>query len=189
MPKRILGGILLALLTGCVTVGPDYQRPAVDTPAIWRFEAKEAQDLADMDWWEQFKDPALNRLMRTALNENKDLLIAAARIEEFFGRYFATRGDQFPAAGGSADAFRQRVSDKGLTRIDGKDNPYPQYETLLNAGWEIDFWGKYRRATEAARAELLGTEEARRTVALTLVSAVATAYVDIRALDKQLVIT
>lgn len=189
MPKRILGGILLALLTGCVTVGPDYQRPAVDTPATWRFEAKEAQDLADMAWWEQFKDPVLNRLVRTALNENKDLSIAAARIEEFFGRYFATRGDQFPAAGGSADAFRQRASEKGLARIDGKDNPYPQYETLLNAAWEIDFWGKYRRATEAARAELLSTEEARRSLVLTLISAVATAYVDIRALDKQLVIT
>lgn len=189
MPKRILCGILLALLTGCVTVGPDYQRPAVDTPATWRFEAKEAQDLANIAWWEQFNDPALNGLVRTALNENKDLLIAAARIEEFFGRYFSTRGDQYPSAGGNADAFRQRLSEKGLTRIDGRDNPYNQYETLLNAGWEIDFWGKFRRATEAARAELLGTEEARRTVVLTLVSAVATAYVDIRALDKQLAIT
>jgi multidrug efflux system outer membrane protein len=189
MPKRILCGILAALLTGCVTVGPDYQRPAVDTPATWRFEAKEAQDLANTPWWQQFKDPVLDRLVSQALKENKDLLTATARIEEFFGRYFSTRGDQFPAAGGNADAFRQRLSEKGLTRIDGRDNPYNQYETLLNAGWEIDFWGKFRRATEAARAELLGTEEARRTVVLTLVSAVATAYVDIRALDKQLAIT
>jgi multidrug efflux system outer membrane protein len=180
---------LAALLTGCVTVGPDYQRPAVDAPATWRFEAKEVYNLANTPWWEQFKDPALNGLVRTALNENQDLLIAAARVEEFFGRYFSTRGDQYPSAGGNADAFRQRLSEKGLTRIDGRDNPYNQYETLLNAGWEIDFWGKFRRATEAARAELLGTEEARRTVVLTLVSAVATAYVDIRALDKQLAIT
>ena len=78
---------------------------------------------------------------------------------------------------------------KGLDRIDGKDNPYNQYEAFLNAGWEIDFWGKFRRATEAARAELLATEEARRTVVLTLVSSVAASYVDLRALDKQLVIT
>ncbi len=189
MPKRILCGILAALLTGCITVGPDYRRPAVDTPATWRFETKEAQDLANTPWWEQFKDPELNHLVRTSLNENKDLLIAAARIEEFFGRYFSTRGDQYPTTGGSADAFRQRLSERGLTRTDGRDNPYNQYETLLNAAWEIDFWGKFRRATEAARAELLGTEEARRTVVLTLVSAVATAYVDIRALDKQLAIT
>ncbi len=189
MPKRILCGVMLALLTGCVTVGPDYKRPAIDTPAAWRVEEKEARDLVNTAWWQQFNDPVLNGLVRMALDENKDLLIATARIEEFFGRYFSTRGDQFPSAGGSADAFRQRLSEKGLTRIDGKDNPYNQYEAFLNAGWEIDFWGKFRRATEAARAELLATEEARRTVVLTLVSAVAASYVDIRALDKQLEIT
>jgi len=124
-----------------------------------------------------------------ALQENKDLLIATARIEEFFGRYFSTRGDQFPSAAGSADAFRQRLSEKGFSRFDGSDNPYNQYEAILGASWEIDFWGKFRRATEATRAELIGTEEARRTVVLTLVSAVAAAYLDIRALDKQLEIT
>jgi len=186
---RIFCVTYLALLTGCVKVGPDYQRPVVDTPAAWRFEEKEARDLANTAWWDQFNDPVLNGLVRTALDENKDLLIATARIEEFFGRYFSTRGDQFPSAGGSGDAFRQRLSEKGLTRIDGKDNPYNQYEAFLNGSWEIDFWGKFRRATEAARAELLGTEEARRTVVLTLVSAVAAAYLDIRALDKQLEIT
>ncbi len=189
MPKRILAGIMIALLTGCITVGPDYRRPAVDTPPGWRFEEKEALHLANAGWWEQFNDPALNGLVRIALTENKDLLIATARIEEFFGRYFSTRGDQYPSAGGAADAFRQRLSEKGLTRVDGKDNPYNQYEAFFNAGWEIDFWGKFRRATEAARAELLSTEEARRTVVLTLVSAVAAAYVDIRVLDKQLEIT
>jgi outer membrane protein, multidrug efflux system len=131
----------------------------------------------------------LNALVHTALEENKDLLIATASIEEFFGRYFSTRGDQFPAADGNADVFRQRLSERGQPRIDGKDNPFNQYEALLNSSWEIDFWGKFRRATEAARAELVATEEARRTVVLTLVSAVASAYVDIRALDKQLEIT
>lgn len=192
MPKtatRILCGVILALLTGCMTVGPDYKRPGIDTPASWRFEEKEVRDLANTAWWQQFKDPVLNGLVQTALEENKDLLIATARIEEFFGRYFSTRGDQFPSAGGNADAFRQRLSEKGFSRFDGKDNPYNQYEAFLNAGWEIDFWGKFRRATEAARAELLGTEEARRTVVLTLVSAVAASYVDIRSLDKQLAIT
>jgi multidrug efflux system outer membrane protein len=189
MPKRILCGVILALLTGCMTVGPDYKRPAIDTPAAYRFEEKETRDLVNTGWWEQFNDPVLNGLVRTALDQNKDLLIATARIEEFFGRYFSTRGDQFPSAAGNADAFRQRLSEKGFSRFDGKDNPYNQYEAFLNAGWEIDFWGKFRRATEAARAELLGTEEARRTVVLTLVSAVAASYVDIRALDKQLAIT
>jgi multidrug efflux system outer membrane protein len=189
MPKRILCGAILALLTGCMTVGPDYKRPVIDAPATYRFEEKEARNLANTAWWEQFNDTVLNGLIATALDQNKDLLIATARIEEFFGRYFSTRGDQFPSAGGSADAFRQRLTEKGLTPVAGKDNPYNQYEAFLNAGWEIDFWGKFRRATEAARAELLGTEEARRTVVLTLVSAVATAYMDVRALDKQLEIT
>jgi outer membrane protein, multidrug efflux system len=190
MPKRILCGVILALLTGCVTVGPDYQRPAIDTPAAYRFEEKDVRDLANTAWWQQFNDPVLNGLVGTALEQNKDLLIATARIEEFFGRYFSTRGDQFPSAGGNADAFRQRLSERSSVQpIAGKDNAYNQYEAFLNAGWEIDFWGKFRRATEAARAELLGTEEARRTVVLTLVSAVAAAYVDIRALDKQLAIT
>lgn len=190
MPKRILCGVILALLTGCVTVGPDYKRPAVDTPADWRFAEKEAGDLANTDWWGQFNDPVLNRLVFQAFQENKDLLIATARIEEFFGRYFSTRGDQYPAASGDADAFRQRLSEKNTVQpIDGRNNPFNFYEAFLSARWEIDFWGKFRRATEAARAELLATEEARRTVLLTLASAVATAYVDIRALDKQLEIT
>ena len=192
MPKsatRILCGVILALLTGCMTVGPDYKRPAIDTPAAWRFEEKEVRDLANTAWWQQFKDPVLDRLVSHALQENKDLLIATARIEEFFGRYFSTRGDQFPSAAGNADAFRQRLSEKGFSRFDGSDNPYNQYEAILGASWEIDFWGKFRRATEASRAELIGTEEARRTVVLTLVSAVAAAYLDIRALDKQLEIT
>ena len=189
MSKRILCGVILALLTGCMTVGPDYKRPVIDAPAAWRFEEKEVRDLANTAWWQQFNDPVLNGLVGTALEQNKDLLIATARIEEFFGRYFSTRGDQFPSAGGNADAFRQRLSEKSFSRFDGKDNPYNQYEAYLNAGWEIDFWGKFRRATEATRAELLGTEEGRRTVVLTLVGAVSAAYVDIRALDKQLEIT
>ena len=189
MLKRILCCGVLLVLTGCMTVGPDYKRPAIDTPAAWRFEEKDVRDLANTAWWQQFNDPVLNGLVGTALEQNKDLLIATARIEEFFGRYFSTRGDQFPSAGGNADAFRQRLSEKGFSRFDGKDNPYNQYEAFLNAGWEIDFWGKYRRATEATRAELIGTEEGRRTVVLTLVSAVAAAYVDIRSLDKQLEIT
>jgi outer membrane protein, multidrug efflux system len=189
MLKRILCCGVLLILMGCMTVGPDYKRPAIDTPVAWRFEEREVRDVANTDWWLQFNDPVLNGLVSTALEQNKDLLIATARIEEFFGRYFSTRGDQFPSAGANADAFRQRLSEKGFSRFDGKDNPYNQYEAFLNAGWEIDFWGKYRRATEATRAELLGTEDGRRTVVLTLVSAVAAAYVDIRSLDKQLEIT
>lgn len=185
----VLVCVFLLPLSGCVTVGPDYKPPTVTTPAAWRVAESEARDYTNTAWWEQFKDPVLNDLVRTALQQNLDVRIATYRIEEFFGRWFRTRGDQYPSSDATGDAFRQRLSERGFTRVDGKDNPYNQYEALLNAGYEIDFWGKYRRATEAARADLLATEEARRTVVLTLVSSVAAAYVDLLALDKQLKIT
>jgi multidrug efflux system outer membrane protein len=171
-------------------VGPDYKRPSIDTPANWRFEDKEARDLANTAWWEQFNDPVLNGLVATALKENKDLLIATARVEEFFGRYFSTRGEQFPLIGAGASASREEMTKKGPTPIPaGVDRTYNFYQGFLFGTWEIDFWGRYRRASEVAKAELFSTEEARRTVVLTLVGAVATVYVDLRALDKQLEIT
>ena len=190
MRKCVLWCILLFMATGCATVGPDYKRPDVDIPATWRFEEKEARDLANTAWWEQFNDPVLNDLVATALRENKDLRIATARVEEFFGRYFSVRGDQYPLAGGGAGASRERVTEKGPSPIPpGVDKTFNYYQAFLSGSFEIDFWGKYRRATEAARAELFSTEEARRTVVLTLVSAVAGSYVEIRSLDKQLEIT
>ena len=190
MFKRLLTcGLLMMMMTSCMTVGPDYQRPDIDAPDVWRFEDTEAQDLANTAWWRQFDDPVLNDLVRTALKENKDVRIATARIEEFFGRYFAVRGGLFPFVEGRGDAFRERVSEEGITQISDSDHTYSQYEAFLGGRWEIDFWGKLRRSTEAARADLLATEEARRTVILNLVSGVAAAYVDIQALEKQLEIT
>jgi multidrug efflux system outer membrane protein len=189
MRRMLIVCIIMTWVAGCM-VGPDYMRPSIDTPANWRFEEKEVRNLANTAWWEQFNDPVLNQLVSTALQENKDLRIATARIEEFFGRYFSTRGDQFPLGAGSAGASRQHLSEKdSIQPIDGKDNAFNFYQAFLGASWELDFWGKFRRATEAARAQLLATEESRRTVVLTLVSAVAAAYVDLRALDKQLEIT
>ena len=190
MHKLLLTCILILLLTGCMTVGPDYQRPAVDTPAAWRLEEKEARDLANTKWWEQFNDPVLNDLVATVLHKNKDLLIATARVEEFFGRYFSTRGDQYPLAGGGASASRERVTENGPTPIPpGVDSTFNYYQAFLAGSWELDFWGKFRRASESAQAQLFSTEEGRRTVVLTLVSAVAVSYVEIRSLDKQLEIT
>ncbi|MBI5062126.1 MAG: efflux transporter outer membrane subunit [Desulfatitalea sp.] len=189
MRSRALFVILLLLLNGCWSVGPDYVRPEVQTPATWRLEEKEVRDLANTAWWEQFNDPALKALVTEGLAQNKDVRIATARVEEFFGRYFSTRGDQFPLADVAGSASRQQVSERGPYGAAGLSNPYSQYEVSLGAAWEIDFWGKYRRASEAARAQMLGTEEARRNVVLTLVTAIAGAYVDLRTLDKQLEIT
>jgi multidrug efflux system outer membrane protein len=185
--RSLLLSILLALmLLGCM-VGPDYKRPMVETPSFWHFEEKEAKKAANVPWWRQFDDPVLNELIQTALKENKDVRIAAARVEEFEGRYRTTRASILPRVGAGAGAGRSRVTEKGPTPFpsSGK-NPANDFQIFLNASWEIDLWGKLRRATEAARANLLGTEEGRRAVVLTLVTSVASAYVNLRDLDMQL---
>ena len=185
MRNLIIFLTLTFILLGCM-VGPDYRRPSVETPKLWRFEEKEAREVANTAWWEQFDDPVLNKLIRNALKENKDVKIAAARVEEFVGRYRTTRAPLFPQVGAGAIASRSRVTERGPSPIDGTINPANDFQIFLNANWEIDLWGKLRRGTEAARADLLSTEEARRAVILTLVTSVATAYVNLRDLDLQL---
>ncbi|MEE9912241.1 MAG: efflux transporter outer membrane subunit [Deltaproteobacteria bacterium] len=188
MRKIFIFLITLLLLTGC-TVGPDYRRPDILAPAKWRMEDKEVQTLINLKWWEQLGDPVLNGLMETALQENKDVLIAAARIEEYSGRYVATRGDLFPNFQGSGSAAKQRVTQTGATPWpDGLDNPYTSYQAVFNASWEIDFWGKLRRGTEAARADLLSREYAHRAILLSLAASVAGAYIDLLSYDRQLAI-
>ncbi|WP_306547109.1 efflux transporter outer membrane subunit [Desulfobulbus sp.] len=182
--------VMLALLAGSCTVGPDYKRPAVDVPAGWRLDEKEAKDLANSTWWQQFHDPVLNELIAICLRENKDLLIAAARIDEFAGRYGIVRADLFPQVGASGEYSRQRVTELGENRLS------PEYKATtdnfsanVNASWEIDLWGKIRRSTEAAKAQLLASEEGRKAVVLSLVANVASAYVNLRDLDRQLEIS
>jgi multidrug efflux system outer membrane protein len=168
-------------------VGPDYRRPTVDTPPAWRVSESTAQELANTAWWQQFNDPVLNDLITSALKENKDLLIAAARVEEFSGRYGFVRADLFPQVGAGAEFGRSRTTGQGA-------NPTPvgynltgnSYSMALNANWELDIWGRIRRGTEAARADLVASEEGRRAVILSLVSAVAGSYVNLRDLDRQL---
>jgi outer membrane protein, multidrug efflux system len=186
IPTVLITLAFTLFLTSCM-VGPNYQRPAVDVPETWRFEEKEVKDIVNTQWWQQFNDPVLNELINTALQENKDVKIAAAVIEEFMGRYGVVRAPLFPQIGAGASAGRDRATEEGpspLTR--SVENPADNYQLFLSASWEIDLWGKLRRATEAARADLLSTEEARRTVILSLVTSVAGAYINLRDLDKQL---
>jgi len=185
MRKGILFSLLAVTVFGCM-VGPNYKRPVIETPTSWRFEEKEAREVANTAWWEQFDDPVLNELIRNALKENKDVKIAAARVEEFAGRYRTTRAPLLPQVGAGAVAGRSRATERGPSPIDGTINPANDFQIFLNANWEIDLWGKLRRATEAARADLLSTEEGRRTVILTLVTSVANGYVSLRDLDMQL---
>ncbi|OPY69313.1 MAG: Outer membrane protein OprM precursor [Syntrophorhabdus sp. PtaU1.Bin002] len=180
--------LLVALsLTACA-IGPDYKRPVIDTPQSWRIEEKAAGDLANTVWWEQFDDPVLNDLIATSLKENTDLKIAAARVEEYVGRYWVGRSPLFPQIYGTGDAGRQRMTERGATPVPSStvDNPSTLYQGAFSGSWEIDIWGRLRRLKEAARADLLGTEEGRRSVVLTLVTSVANRYVNLRDLDKQL---
>ncbi|HWZ42417.1 MAG TPA: efflux transporter outer membrane subunit [Candidatus Saccharimonadales bacterium] len=183
---------LLALaITGC-TVGPRYQRPAVDLPAAHRgIELENAghtdvASLADQKWWEIFQDPQLQQLERTAIEHNYDVRIAAARILEAQAQLGIVRSNQFPHA--SAGAFDNVQRNPAVPRLPVATNGSAEQLTL-SAAWELDFWGKFRRATEASRANLLASEWARRQVISTLVSNVATAYFQLRELDLELEIS
>ena len=125
--QRILSFcVLMFALSGC-TIGPDYRRPELDTPAGWRLAEQDGRELADTAWWEQFGDPVLNELIASALQENRDLRIAAARVEQYAGRYGATRAELFPQVGGSTEYARQRVTEAG-------DNPVtPGYRTTTDS--------------------------------------------------------
>ena len=178
---------LASLFLASCTVGPDYLKPSPDTPPAWRLEYEAAAGLADLAWWEGFGDPALNSLIREALKENKDLKIAAARVDQFLGSLDTTRSQFFPQISGTASFSRQKDTETGPTPFpSGVSSIYNNNQAYLSVSWEIDIWGRIRRATEAARADLLASEEGRRAVILSLATNVANGYLTLRALDRQL---
>jgi len=183
LPVALLAALTLA---GCA-VGPTYQRPEVPIPARWQVDTQTANDLANTTWWNQFQDSVLDNLIQVALQENKDVGIAAARVEEYMGRYGVTRSAQFPQVGANAAGARTRLSENPPQTAG--ENPGNSFQVDLGVSFELDLWGKLRSATEAARADLLATEEAKRTVILTLVSQLANSYVQLLDFDKQLAIT
>jgi multidrug efflux system outer membrane protein len=183
--RRRIAFAAAALLGGCA-VGPDYRRPAVDAPNAFRFEIREMQDTVNTAWWQQFNDPVLDRLIGIALAENKDVQIAAARIDQFLGQYASARSVLFPQASAAFSAQRERLPE--FARGPGVPPVFDTYDAALSLSWEIDLFGKRRRQTEAARANVLASEEGRRATILTLVSSVASSYITLRQLDEQLVI-
>jgi len=191
-PTALLAGLSLTLLlsAGCA-VGPNYKRPSVDVPGMYRGTTPQdaaqpaPESLGDQKWWEVFQDRQLQDLIHTALQHNYDVRIAATRILEAQAQLGITRADQLPTISGGASAVNER---------NPRTKFFPEYETSANQvdvslAWELDFWGKYRRATESARASLLATQWARGTIVNTLVSEVATAYFQLRSLDLQLEIS
>ncbi len=176
-----------ASMAACA-LGPNYRRPDTNTPAAYRFEQDAGADsVADAGWWQVYGDPALQSLIRESLANNLDVRIAAARVDQARAALGSTRLQQLPQIGVTADATRQRTSVYELPAGTPPVNNVVAVEGSLS--YEIDFWGKYRRATEAARAQLLQSDYAKQDVMAGLVSSVATAYFTLQTLDEQLAIT
>ncbi len=182
---RWLALIAPALLLAACTLGPDYTRPAVDTPPDFRGALAPATEpsLGELGWWQIFPDETLQALLREGLAQNYDVRIAAARILDARAQATIARSFQFPELQGFASAPYQRV--------EGELSPLQTRETFapsggLDLGFEIDLWGRFRRGSEAARAEFLATEYGRRFVITTLVSDLSSSYFLLRALDEEL---
>lgn len=191
--RRALAAPLVALaLAPACTLGPAYQRPKIATPESlpqkWRDQAAaDPATLANTPWWDLYQDPALQDLLRTALRENRDLKIAAERIVEARAQLGFGRADLFPQVDLSASASRNAASRSGAPPIpEPQDNRTTVYDLSLPVRWELDLFGRVRRSNEAARAQLVATEEGRRAVAVALVAQVAGVYVDLRTADLQL---
>ncbi len=181
-----------ALLSGCA-VGPNYRRTAVQIPGAFRAPEPlppQAASLADLQWWEVFKDEQLQGLIRTALVENYDLRDAVARVEAARAHLGITRSSQFPSLTAAGDIQTNRLSRNGSLALPASVVP-SQNRTFGEAvvdllSFELDIWGRLRRATEAARADLLRAEETRKAVVTTLVGDVAANYFSLRQLDNEL---
>jgi outer membrane protein, multidrug efflux system len=193
MKKRLVVATLAAsLFTGC-TVGPNYRRPAVAPPAVFRgsTEATPPTDLtslADLKWFDVFKDDRLQEMVRTALVQNYDLREAVARVDAARANLGIIRADQFPTVDGSADVTATRFSTAGELPL---PQGFPQQRTFgsiaINlVSFEADIWGRLRRATEAARADLLSSDDNRKAVITTLIGDVASAYFNLLELDMEL---
>lgn len=183
-----LPGLMFLLLTGCA-MGPNYRRPAVEAPPDYRFATSHSvESLADLAWWNVFKDEELQALIRTALANNYDVRVAATRVEQARQFAEAAHGQFLPTVGYRAGIARGQNEFLGAPSDAGVQTATAA-AGVLNAAWEIDLWGRVRRLNESARAQFLASEEAKRGVMLSLVSDVAQAYLELLELDLQLEIT
>ena len=190
MSKKVALLSVLILCSGCA-VGPNYKRPAVSVPGTYRGltpeEAAKTQSasIGDQKWWDIFQDEQLRSLIRTALQQNYDVRIAASRVLAARAQLGIVRSDQFPnVAAGAAIGDTRTARSAFLPAFERSTG-----QVDVSAVWELDFWGKYRRATEAARANLLASEWARQEVLATLVANMSRAYFQLRALDRELEIS
>ncbi|HYA19450.1 MAG TPA: TolC family protein, partial [Burkholderiales bacterium] len=167
MRRSGISALVCGLLAGCM-VGPDYHRPQVETPDTYSYEPEKVAETANTEWWKQFNDPVLDQLIEESLANNKNVKIAAANVEQAAGVLTTTGSPLYPQIGYQADASRQRLSENSafasaaatpgaVQSSRGVPNPFSNLNALATASWEIDLWGRIRRQTEAARANLLAT--------------------------------
>jgi outer membrane protein, multidrug efflux system len=186
--KRVAVVLAVFLLAGCA-VGPDYQRPKIETPAAFRDQTPAgAASIADVGWWDIYRDERLKDLIRAALTEGYDVRIASARLEQVRAIAAEVHGQRFPAVGYVANADHGRNAQLGNAFTQGGGTTASGFDGYLAAAWELDLWGHVRRLDEAARSQFLASEEARRGVLLSLVSDVATSYFELLELDEELAI-
>ena len=180
----------VALTTGCVA-GPNYKRPPVDTPSVYRGSAGQdatATSLADLKWFELFRDDTLTGLVTAALEQNFEVRIAAERVLQARAAYRISGAERFPAVDGAIGVTAARASERGANRDlpPNADTSVSYTDAGFSVGWELDVWGRVRRLNEAARAQYFATEEARRGVITTLIADVSETYLLLRELDLEL---
>lgn len=186
--RRLTLAPLIVLTAGCL-VGPNYERPTIEPPASFLYEVADAQETVDVAWWQQFGDPVLDSLIAEAVANNKNVKIAAANVEQAAAVLKQTRSSLYPQVGASFAGKESRLPLDDTSPVGQRiTNPYQSWDLAGSVSWEIDLWGRIRRLSEAARANVLATEEARRGVILSLVGSVANAYLQLRGLDEQLAI-
>jgi len=176
MKKKIYFLIFNFLFLFSCSFQPDYKRPEIIMPEKWTVSYSSAVDLSNAAWWTQIGDPVLDNLIKTAINQNLDILIASARINQYLGILETTHSQFFPQIGADFEKTSQRVSgiSSDLTKL------------ALSGTWEIDFWGRIKNANDAAKAQLFATEQARKSVLMTIVINITSGYITLRGLDRQL---
>lgn len=184
---KIFGLVLLIITFSGCAVGPNFQKPVVNAPSEFRFDLSGQDTVEILSWWELFNDPALDTLVKIALNENRNVRIAASRIEEARANVRYNKANYWPYIGYEANISSGNINN--VLTPPGNTDYFTNYYGAPVLSWELDFWGKYRRLTESAKADLLAQDYSRRSIMISLISDVATLYFQLLDYDNRLEIS